>query len=246
MSSTPRSSRPSRFSRTAVHTLSITALAVATATAVAGTAQAAPATAAPPPVKYTASSTASSIKIAIENGSISTENGQLSIRNTAGAEVYRMPLAYRMEYKQFPIDAKTVGNTTTLTPSKNPARATPVSKSQVDGLRAQAAKQVDPDAPKTKKQRDDRALNQFTQTLSIGMTVSQLVGLIVGAVGGGFVGCLVTIFAACTGVVAGATLGGIVGLVLGGGGTLIYAAVQYFQTINKPFVPPKEVAAPQG
>ncbi|ROZ88744.1 glycine zipper family protein [Gordonia sp. OPL2] len=230
------SASPTR-SRGVLRTLAVVSFTTVAATAIAGTAQAAPAT--PAPVKVQISSTSSDLKISVANGTISTKDGTLSIRNTVGKELYRMPLAYRMEYRQFPIDAKTVGSTATLTPSKNPARSVAVSRSEVDPLRVQAAKQSDPDAPKTRKQRDDRALNQFTQTLSIGMTVSQLVGLIVGAVGGGIIGCILTIFAACTGVVAGAGLGGVIGLVLGGGGTLIYAAVQYFQTINSPFKAPE-------
>ncbi len=233
----PRQFTPTRRSRGVIRTLAVISFSTVAATAIAGTAQAAPATSAP--VKVQISSTSSDLKISVANGTISTKDGTLSIRNTVGKELYRMPLAYRMEYRQFPIDAKTVGTTATLTPSKNPARSVAVSRSEVDPLRVQAAKQADPDAPKTRKQRDDRALNQFTQTLSIGMTVSQLVGLIVGAVGGGIIGCILTIFAACTGVVAGAGLGGVIGLVLGGGGTLIYAAVQYFQTINSPFKAPQ-------
>ncbi len=232
-------------------TISLVTVAI---TAFAGVAQAAPTT--PAPTTYDLHATAASLRITVHNGTISTNNGALEIRNSAGATKFRMPLAYRMEYLQFPIDARTVGTTAILTPSKNPARSIPVVDiAGVNALRTLAAKQqnnpksppkVDPDAPKTRKQRDDRARSEFNTTLAMGMTISQLVGMIIGAIAGGLIGCLITIFAACTGVVAGAGLGGIVGLVLGGGGTLIYAAIQYFDTINAPFVPPANASAAQG
>ncbi|GAB88072.1 hypothetical protein [Gordonia rhizosphera] len=236
-------------------TISLVTVAI---TAFAGAAQAAPTT--PTPTTYDLHATAASLRITVHNGTISTNNGALEIRDSAGITKFRMPLAYRMEYLQFPIDARTVGTTAILTPSKNPARSTPVIDiAGVNALRTVAAKQqnnskstpkatpkVDPDAPKTRKQRDDRARSEFNTTLAMGMTISQLVGMIIGAIAGGLIGCIITIFAACTGVVAGAGLGGIIGLVLGGGGTLIYAAVQYFNTINAPFVPPANASAAQG
>ncbi|GAB88071.1 hypothetical protein [Gordonia rhizosphera] len=246
----PSSTQTRRTAQLTVRFLSVLSFVTVAITALAGTAQASPTTAAP--VKYTVSSTPTSMTITVDNGTIATADGKLSIRNNAGAEVFRMPLAYRMEYRQFPIDAHTVGKTATLIPSKDAARSTPVAKAEVDALRIEAAKQqeaksaADPNAPKTKKERDDRALAEFNSTLATGMTISNLVGLIVGAIVGGFIGCVVTLFAACAGVVAGATLGSIVGLILGGGGTLIYAAVQYFNTVNSPFVPPKTASTPQG
>ncbi len=245
----PPSTQTRRNARITVRFLSILSFVTVAVTALAGTAQASPTTTAP--VKYTVSSTPTSMTITVANGTIATADGKLSIRNNAGAEVFRMPLAYRMEYRQFPIDAHTVGKTATLIPSKDAARSTPVAKAEVDALRIEAAKQqeakaADPNAPKTKKERDDRALAEFNSTLATGMTISNLVGLIVGAIVGGFIGCVLTLFAVCAGVVAGATLGGIVGLILGGGGTLVYAAVQYFNTVNSPFVPPKTASTQQG
>ncbi len=221
----------------------LTAISLATAaiTAFAGVAQAAPT--GPAPTTYDIALMGSSFKITVHNGSISTTNGTLLIRNAAGATRFQMPLFYRKEYRQFPIDARTVGNTATLTPIRNVARSTAVNPLEVDALRTVAAThQVD--APQTKQERDDQALARFNQELSAGISISSLVGTIIGAIVGGVAGCLLGLFAAIVGcpliIPLGATFGGLIGLSLGGGGSLISAAIQYFNTINSPFVPPRK------
>lgn len=99
-------------------------------------------------------------------------------------------------------------------------------------------------APETRQERDDQALARFHQQLQTGMTVSSLVGTILGAIVGGIIGCVAGIVAAVVGCLVGvapaAAVGGIVGLIFGGGGTLIGAAIQYFNTINSPFKAPKK------
>ncbi|MGV9713029.1 glycine zipper family protein [Gordonia sp. NPDC003424] len=217
--------------------LSIISLVTVSITAFAGFAQAAPATAGP--VKYQLTRTANSLSLTVDNGRIAIENNLLTIRNLAGAEVFTMPLAYRKEYRQFPIDAHTAGTTATLTPSRDLARSTAVDRGVVDSLRVKAATIV---GPQTRQQRDDQALARFNQQLSTGLTISSIVGTAIGAIVGGILGCVIataTTVIGCVlgGFVLGASVGGIIGLMLGGGGSLVGAAIQYFQTINSPFRP---------
>ncbi|MEE3853259.1 glycine zipper family protein [Gordonia sp. LSe1-13] len=224
--------------RAPLRLLTIISLVTVAFTAFAGVAQAVPTRSAP--TTYDIHTTPSSFTITVHNGSISTANGVLAIRNSAGATAFQMPLSYRKEYQQFPIDAKTVGNSATLIPSRDLSRANPVNPAEVEPFRV-AAQQVD--APRTKQERDDQALARFNQELSAGITISSLVGTVLGAVIGGAIGCAIGFPAAgigcLPGIPLGGSLGGIIGLALGGGGSLIYAAVQYFETINSPFVPPR-------
>lgn len=222
--------------------ISIFSFVTVAITAFAGVAQAAPTQ--PAPTTYDIHTTASSFSITVHNGSISTDNGVLAIRNNAGATAFQMPLNYRKEYLQFPIDTRTSGDTATLIPSRDVARAVPVDPVEVEKLRVQAAKEQKADGPQTKRERDDEALARFNQELSAGVSISSLVGTVLGAIVGGVAGCLLGLplagLGCLPGIPLGASLGGIAGLALGGGGTLIYSAIQYFNTINSPFVPPKK------
>ncbi|WP_185981995.1 glycine zipper family protein [Gordonia rubripertincta] len=230
------------LSRKSTRTLVAVAISLATVviTAFAGTAQAAPKQVGP--ATYDASWNQSSLTLTLHNASASTDNGSLTIRGLNGAELFHMPLAYRMEDRQFPIDARQAGNKVTLIPSRNIARSVAVNPAEVEKLRDSARHQVA--APETRQERDDQALVRFQQQLNAGTTVSSLVGTIIGAIVGGFIGCIVGITAAVVGCLVGvapaAAVGGLVGLVIGGGGTLIGAGIHYFQTINSPFKAPRK------
>lgn len=232
------------MSRKYTRTLVAVAISLATVviTALAGTAQAAPKQFGP--ATYDATWNQSSLTLTLHNASASTENGSLTIRDFAGAEVFRMPLAYRMEDRQFPIDARQAGNKVTLIPSRNNARSVQVNPTEVNRLRGIAKHQVA--APETRQERDDQALVRFQQQLNTGMTISSLVGTIIGGIAGGALGCAVTAVAltpigcVLVGIPVGAAAGAIAGLALGGSGTLIGAAIQYFETINSPFKAPKK------
>ncbi|WP_168703320.1 glycine zipper family protein [Gordonia paraffinivorans] len=227
-------------SRMRTMVLAVISLAAVAITAFSGVAQAAPKQPATP--TYDASWNASSLTLALHNAKASTENGTLTIRDFSGKELFRMPLAYRLEDRQFPIDARQAGNKVTLTPSRDAARSVKVDAAEVEQLRGIARHQVA--APETRQERDDQALARFQQQLQTGMTVSSLVGTILGAIVGGIIGCVAGIAAAVVGCLVGvapaAAVGGMVGLVFGGGGTLITAAIQYFNTINSPFKAPKK------
>lgn len=230
---------PASRARTRVLLLTILSIVTAAITAFAGTAQAAPKSA--PAGTYDASWNADSLTLKVHNASLSTKDDTLSIRDLSGTELFRMPLNYRMESHQFPIDAQTAGNKVTLTPSRDVNRSTPVAATEVQRVRDIARHQVA--APQTRQERDDQALERFRSQLAAGTSIGTLVGTIVGAIVGGIIGCALGLAAAVVGCLVGvapaAAIGGLVGLSLVGGGTLIGAGIHYFQTINSPFTPPR-------
>lgn len=234
MSPTSRSPlRRKRFS-------AILCLVTAVVTVFAATAEAAPQRASA--ATYDASWNASALTLTVHNASVSTENGNLTIRDTAGAELFRMPLMYRSEYRQFPIDTRTTGNKVTLIPSREVARSTALNPTAVDQLRGVARHNVA--APQTRQERDDQALERFNSQLRTGMTISSLVGTVIGGILGAVFGCAIASVAfgigcVLAGIPLGTAAGALAGLALGGGGTLIGAGIHYFQTINSPFTPPR-------
>ncbi|MGW0039580.1 glycine zipper family protein [Gordonia sp. NPDC003376] len=194
----------------------------------------------PDPVGWTVSRTGAQVTVELTHGAFRQTGNSLSLLDDSGTAVARLPLTYRLEYGEFPIAVSISGDSATLTPSRNPARARALDPTQVDAVRWAAKKQSSP--PRTRQERDDQALARFNQQLMAGMTVSTIVGIVLGVVIGAIVGCIPGLALAGVGCIPGlalgATVGSIVGTVLGGGGSLIVAAWQYFQTINSPFVPP--------
>ena len=218
----------------------ILCLVTAVVTVFAATAEAAPQRASA--ATYDASWNASALTLTVHNASVSTENGNLTIRDTAGAELFRMPLMYRSEYRQFPIDTRTTGNKVTLIPSREVALSTALNPTAVDQLRGAARHNVA--APQTRQERDDQALERFNSQLRTGMTISSLVGTVIGGILGAVFGCAIASVAfgigcVLAGIPLGTAAGALAGLALGGGGTLIGAGIHYFQTINSPFTPPR-------
>ena len=218
-----------------VSRIGVVAVLIAMAIVVQFTSTGARAGAEPGRVKVAATVTADAVKLTLQNGSLNVHDGKLTVRDQAGTELGQVPLSYRMEYRQYPIDARVVGRTVTLTPVRDAARSTPLSARDVEPVRARA----DKDGPKTRQERDDQALARFNQQFSAGMSVSALVGLAIGAVVGGFLGCVLGLAAAIVGcfvaVAPAAALGSIAGTIIGGGGSAIAAAIQYFKTSNSPF-----------
>ncbi|UPW11864.1 glycine zipper family protein [Gordonia terrae] len=219
----------------------ILVLVTAVVTAFAATAEAAPQRA--PAATYDASWNASALTLTVHNASVSTDNGNLTIRDIAGAELFRMPLTYRNEFRQFPIDTRTAGNKVTLIPSRDAARSSALNPTEVEKLRGVARHNVA--APQTRQERDDQALDRFNSQLRTGMTISSLVGTVVGGILGATLGCVILgvtttpIGCILAGIPLGTAAGALAGLALGGGGTLIGAGIHYFETINSPFTPPR-------
>ncbi|WP_207837491.1 hypothetical protein [Williamsia soli] len=202
----------------------------ATAATVAGLVTAAPANAAPPSadIGYTADVVGDHVVFETDLGSLRTSGNQFEIVDAAGNVAASIPLLYNLEDQQFPIIADITGNTATLTPVRDAASATKVDVS--DSIRKQVA-----DGPRTREERDLQALQTLGTYVSVAVTVGGLIGTIIGA----GIGCVVSLPLCLPGLVTGAGIGGVVGTIVAGGPTLVGAAIQYFNTISSPFVPPK-------
>lgn len=184
------------------------------------------------PVGYTVSSSGGTVSVSIRGGSIEKSNDSVSIKNSSGASVYTFPLAYRVDDREFPIKARTAGNTITLTPVRAASASRPVDRASVKRYRAEIDKQIR--GPQTRQQRDDEAAARFGQQISLAFAIGGFVGTAIGAA----IGCIVSLPLACLpGLTIGAGVGGVVGTIVAGGPTLAIAAQQYFKTINSPFKP---------
>ncbi|MQY20183.1 hypothetical protein [Nocardia macrotermitis] len=196
-------------------------------------------------VGYRATTTASSIGIEIDSGSLTDDNGVLKVRSDRGKVLAGTELSFRVDDFVFPIRADITGRTATLTPQLDPAHAV---------YRPIALPYEDQAPWKTPYDREQAAWSRLTSTIGAGATV----GTLVGGLTGGAVGCLLGGIAGAT--VAAATLVGLFGpfvpaalvgclggiVAVGALGTLagqllvtapvtVLAAVQYFTTINQPF-----------
>ncbi|MGC4935500.1 glycine zipper family protein [Gordonia sp. DT30] len=200
--------------------------------------------AAPPtPVRYAVSTTPGQVHLSVDNGTVERRGDDLAVVDADGTVVFRLPLTYRLEYRQFPIRAQIADKSVILTPVRDVDESVPVNPRSVDPVRTPAAQSATQSAgPKTRQERDDAALARFNQQLAAGLTISTLVGTAIGAVIGGVAGCLLGLplagLGCLPGIPLGASLGGVAGTIAGGGGVLIVAAIQYFQTINAPFTAP--------
>ncbi|MCA2209201.1 MULTISPECIES: hypothetical protein [Nocardia] len=209
----------------------------------AGTVNAAPEQAAP--INYTAEVVDESrAVVTTDAGSLVTEDGAFKIKAADGTTVAATPLTFRLDEFELPIAAEISGNTATLTPQLDPAKA----------VYKPVALPYEDKAPwKTEYEREQAAWQRLTSTISMGATIGTLVGGLGGAAAGciagaalGLVatGALLTLFGLgpLGGCVAGAAAVGFLGVVAGQlfvtGPVAVAAAIQYFTTINQPFTPP--------
>ncbi|MGW0325565.1 hypothetical protein [Nocardia sp. NPDC003183] len=198
-----------------------------------------------PGVNYTAYKDGSAAVITVSDGTLIVDNGQFQIRDRAGRVLAGVPLEFTIDDIVFPIDTKLDGNTATLTPSLDTARAhyKPV------------ALPFEDQAPwKSAYDREVAAWNRMTSTISMGAGI----GAIVGAVASGTLGCLLggaagavltgplaTLFGAgplagcLIGAAALAPIGVLVGAMFVGAPVAIAAFIQYSATVNAPFTPTK-------
>ncbi|WP_327111499.1 hypothetical protein OHB12_25905 [Nocardia sp. NBC_01730] len=226
------------------------ALLIAALGVTAGTVNAAPAAEADNrAVNFTAQNTDTQSIIKTDAGSMVVEDGVFKVKAANGDTLTGVPLTFRVDDFEFPINAEIADRTATLTPQLDTAHATykPV------------ALPFEDKAPwKTEYDREQAAWNRMRDTISTGATIATLVG----GLGGGAVGCVLGGIAGAT--VAAATIVGLFGafvpaavigclggiLAVGALGTLagqllvtapvaIGAAIQYFTTINQPFAPAK-------
>ncbi|WP_378736183.1 hypothetical protein [Nocardia brasiliensis] len=228
--------------------LAVVAALVTLATGVAaGTSAAAPQ---PPegPINFSAHATDKRSIVSIDSGSLVVENDAFEIKAANGTVVAATPLKFRLDDFEFPIAADIAGRTATLTPQFDLSKA----------VYKPIALPFEDKAPwKSEYDREQAAWSRLTSTISLGASI----GTLVGGLGGAAVGCVLG--GALGGLVVGGTIvglfgpfvGGIIAGCLGGAaaigalGTIagqifvtapvaIGAAIQYFTTINQPFVPP--------
>lgn len=197
---------------------------------------------APAGIGYTAQAVGDSVVLTIDSGSLDTADDRLEIRDDAGELRAALPLGYHLDNRRWPIDARIEGDTVTLTPIRNPARATPA-PGTTDPLKNVV---LDPKSDGFK-----RSLSNFTAVVGVGTVVGSLLGTITGAtigcvlggllVGGaatvptlgvltipGFLGgCLVT-------AVPAAALGGVVGTIAFGVPALIIGGIMLGGDIAAP------------
>lgn len=214
-----------RFRQTVVSAMVVLATAASVVTAT-------QANAAPPAknIGYSAQIVGDHVVLKTDIGSLRTSDGQFQIVDNTGKVAASIPLAYNLNDKQFPINADINGRTATLTPVRNAAAAEPVKVS--DAVRKQVA------APATREQRDIQAMQTLSQSINTASAVGGLIGTIVGGIIGCVVGLPAFVAGCLPGLVTGAGIGGVVGTIVVGGPVLIGAAIQFFNTINSPFVPP--------
>lgn len=229
--------------------LAVVAALLTMATGVAaGTAVAAPAPQAAAPINFTAEEVDGKSVISTDAGSLVVEEGAFKVKAADGTTVAATPLSFRLDEFELPIAAEIAGNTATLTPQLDPAKA----------VYKPVALPFEDKAPfKSEYDREVAAWSRLTSTISTGAAVGTLVGgLTGGAVGcvlGGIVGATVAsatiigLFGPFLPAAAVGCIGGI--LAIGALGTLagqifitapvaIGAAIQYFTTINAPFTAP--------
>ncbi len=186
---------------------------------------------------YRATNTGAAAVITTDAGTMAVADGVFEIRSASGRVLAGIPLAYRIDDMTYPVAAAIDGNTATLTPAAMPFQDEAPWRTRYE--REQAA--------------FSRAALQITTAAAGGAAVGTAVGGVAGCVGGAVVGTVVTgmlaaLFGAgplagcLAGIALGAGIGAFAGALLITAPVAIASVVQYFTTINEPFVPP----APSG
>ncbi|RZK74224.1 MAG: hypothetical protein EOP28_03770, partial [Rhodococcus sp. (in: high G+C Gram-positive bacteria)] len=183
--------------------------------------------------------------------SINAANDTVDVVDDGGRVVASIPTFFRVDDLQHPfaVAVDESARVLRLVPNMDPSAATPVPVSErltLDGVAA----------PQDKQERDDRALDDFQQQLGITSAITAIVAAIIG----GAIGCaigvipgtaaLVIPFLGLAGPVAGCIGGALIvapvvalaGTIVVGGGALVVLGIQYFNTINSPFVAPEPTA----
>lgn len=204
-------------------------------------------------IDYTAHRDGDTAVVSIDAGAFRLDgtDGAIDIVDDSGELVATVPTFFRIDDVQHPLAAALddSGRVLRLTPNMDPAAATPVP----------VAEQFAPSdiaAPETVQERDREALNNFQRQLGVTTAVTAIVAAIVG----GGIGCAIGLIPATAGLVvpflglaipiAGciggalmvAPVAALAGTIFVGGGALVVLGIQYFQTINTPFVPPVPAA----
>ncbi|MGI5222022.1 hypothetical protein [Nocardia sp. CA-290969] len=223
----------------ATSALLIAALGVAT-----GSAHADPASA-PAPVGFTAQAVGDRSVITTDAGSMVVEEDTFKIKSADGTVLAGTPLKFRLDDFELPILAEISGNTATLTPQLDPAKAV---------YRPVALPHQESAPWKTPYDREVAAFTRLKDTIATGASI----GTLVGGLGGAGLGCILGGIAGATvaaativglfgpflpaavigcfgGIIAVGALGTVAGQLLVTAPVAIGAAIQYFTTINEPF-----------
>ncbi|MGF6889362.1 hypothetical protein ABIA39_008829 [Nocardia sp. GAS34] len=193
-----------------------------------------------PGVSYTASVVDRSVVVSTDSGSLTVRGNQFQVLDAAGDLIGGIPLTYQRDGKDWPIAAKIDGRTARLMPSTDPADARPAS-------RAPMLRDVDAASDTLFNQAVSNAFIEVSLGTALGTLIGTAIGAGIGCVAGGAAvgaaagvptvgvlaipgflgGCIAT--AAVTG-----PIGGMIGMATVGVPVAIAAAVQYYNTINKP------------
>ncbi|NHU43043.1 hypothetical protein [Rhodococcus sp. A14] len=243
--------------------IAVTAFAITAAVATTSTASAAPEQADPhhasaleteilPGIHYTASIVDKSVVLTTDGGSLTTQGNQFQVLDAAGNLVAGFPLTYSRDGKEWPIAAQIDGRSATLTPSTEPATATPLKD---------AALPLQPTALDVRSPEFSAAIINFGTEVALGIGIGSLIGTAIGAgigciAGGALVGSAVAVptigtlavpgfLGGClvTGAAAGA-IGAVAGTVIVGGPVAVASALQFYDAINAPAAEPVPAAEP--
>lgn len=226
---------------TATSALLIAALGIAT-----GSTHAEPLSApAPAPVGFTAQVVGNQSVITTDAGTMAVAGDIFEIRSADGTVLAGTPLKFRLDDFELPIAAEISGNTATLTPVLDPARAV---------YRPVALPYEDSAPWKTPYDREVAAFTRLKDTIATGASL----GTLVGGLGGAGLGCVLGGIAGATvaaativglfgpfvpaavigclgGIIAVGALGTVAGQLLITAPVAVGALIQYFTTINSPF-----------
>jgi hypothetical protein len=224
---------------TATSALLIAALGIASGSAHADTPHA------PAPVGFTAQAIGNQSVVTTDSGTMVVEDDVFEIKAADGTVLAGTPLKFRLDDFELPIAAEISGNTATLTPILDPARA----------VYRPVALPYEESAPwKTPYDREVAAFTRLKDTIATGASV----GTLVGGLGGAGLGCVLGGIAGATvaaativglfgpfipaavigclgGIVAVGALGTVAGQLVVTAPVAIGALIQYFTTINSPF-----------
>ncbi len=193
----------------------ITAVVVPVVTAVAiagaGVAHADPAV---PDIGYQTQLVGDTVVTTLTHGSFELTGGAVAIKDSAGATVLSLPLAFEQDGLSYPLPGSVSddGATLSLTAVKDVAAATPVLH------------------PVASEGENQKAMAAFSTQFGIGTAIGSFLGLAVGAAVGA-IGFLGGAFGLATVPVA-AAVGAVIGTLVVGGPALLIAGIDLINTLN--------------
>ncbi|MGW4534462.1 hypothetical protein ACWEOI_26315 [Nocardia sp. NPDC004340] len=179
-----------------------------------------------PAIHWNARIEGNAVVVDTDRGSMTTDNGQLQVRDDNGIVVAAVPLSYTVDDLDYPIQAGVEGLRATLTPSTDPAAARPTNL---------PLHQVTTDHQASFDDAVSAAATEFGLATAIGTLVGTVIGGTLGFLIGGLAGGgVLSIPGALAGAATGITLGGAAGLVLVGVPAAIIVGIIFLNRINNP------------